>query len=130
VPGGRVHAGRAAGGRAFAGRTVAGRGVAGRAEGSRAGSAVCHRAYVTSTAGGSVAGSADPLPMLPGAGRAIGHGRRWGGALLATLGVCLLTAALLPLRNTLSLPSHLLLYLLAVVVVSLVGGIWPAILAA
>jgi two-component system, OmpR family, sensor histidine kinase KdpD len=47
------------------------------------------------------------------------------GILLPTL-----TVALAGLRDELGLPSVLLLYLLAVVVVSAVGGIWPALVAA
>jgi K+-sensing histidine kinase KdpD len=42
----------------------------------------------------------------------------------------LLTAVLVPLRDALALESVLLLYLLTVVVVALVGGIWPAVAAA
>jgi two-component system sensor histidine kinase KdpD len=45
---------------------------------------------------------------------------------LAVIGMPLLTAALLPLQGALSLPSDLLIYLVAVVGVALVGGLGPA----
>jgi two-component system sensor histidine kinase KdpD len=56
--------------------------------------------------------------------------RRLAGVVLTVLGLPLLTAALVPMRNTLSLPSLVLIFLLAVVLVALTGGIWPAVLAA
>jgi len=49
---------------------------------------------------------------------------------LATVGLPLLTALLVQLRAGLGLPSILLLYLLAVVLISAVGGHWPALAAA
>ncbi|GAA3232963.1 sensor histidine kinase [Nonomuraea helvata] len=61
-------------------------------------------------------------------GAALTRGRRLSGWGLALLGMPLLTAALLPLR--LSLPSEILLFLLLVVGVALVGGMWPALTAA
>jgi two-component system sensor histidine kinase KdpD len=54
--------------------------------------------------------------------------RIWGFA-LAALGLPALTFALAQLRDQLSLPSDILLYLGWVVVVALVGGLWPALLA-
>ena len=56
--------------------------------------------------------------------------RRAAGALLAVAGLPLLTAGLVPLRGTLSLPSQMLLFLLLVVGVALVGGMVPAVLGA
>ncbi|MGZ8688756.1 MAG: DUF4118 domain-containing protein, partial [Gaiellaceae bacterium] len=49
---------------------------------------------------------------------------------LAAVGLPLLTTVLAQLRVHLGLPSILLLYLLAVVLVSAVGGLWPALAAA
>src|SRR5689334_3682916 len=56
--------------------------------------------------------------------------RRIAGFTLAALGLPLLTIALTQLRDQLSLPSDILLYLAAVVAVALVGGLYPALLAA
>ena len=54
-----------------------------------------------------------------------GH-RVVAGAVTAAVLLPVLTAALAGLRDHLGLPSVLLLYLLVVVVVSAIGGIWPA----
>ncbi|WP_433434091.1 DUF4118 domain-containing protein [Nonomuraea sp. CA-141351] len=59
---------------------------------------------------------------------ALTRGRRLSGWGLSLLGMPLLTAALRPLD--LSLPSDILLFLLLVVGVALVGGMWPALTAA
>ncbi|MEV1169568.1 DUF4118 domain-containing protein [Nonomuraea sp. NPDC049784] len=59
---------------------------------------------------------------------ALTRGRRLSGWGLALLGMPLLTVALGPLD--LSLPSDILLFLLLVVGVALVGGMWPALTAA
>ena len=56
--------------------------------------------------------------------------RRSTGFGLAALGLPLLTLALTQLRPDLSLPSDILLYLAGVVVVALVGGLYPALCAA
>ncbi|MFF5249536.1 DUF4118 domain-containing protein [Streptosporangium sp. NPDC000095] len=56
--------------------------------------------------------------------------RRVAGWLLAVLGLPLLTLALQPFRGAVNLPSDILLFLLMVVVVALVGGMWPAVTAA
>jgi two-component system sensor histidine kinase KdpD len=55
--------------------------------------------------------------------------RQIAGVLLAAAGLPLLTALLAHLRHELSLPSDILVYLAWVIVVALVGGLWPAILA-
>ncbi|MFI6598701.1 DUF4118 domain-containing protein [Nonomuraea sp. NPDC050536] len=55
--------------------------------------------------------------------------RAWGWG-LALVAVPLLTGALLPVHDHLSLPSEILLFLLMVVAVALVGGMWPALTAA
>ncbi len=56
--------------------------------------------------------------------------RRLIGLALAALGLPLVTYVLTRLRGELSLPSDILLYLGAVVTVALVGGFYPAMLAA
>ncbi len=56
--------------------------------------------------------------------------RRLAGAAPAAGLLPLLTVVLTQLRGTLNLPNDLLLFLLAVVAVTLVGGLWPAIAAA
>jgi two-component system sensor histidine kinase KdpD len=57
-------------------------------------------------------------------------GRRLLGAAIAAAAVPLLTLVLANLRGSLNLSSDILLFLLAVVAVALVGGFWPALLAA
>jgi two-component system sensor histidine kinase KdpD len=56
--------------------------------------------------------------------------RRIAGFVVAGLGLPLLTVVLTRLRHDLTLPSDILLYLGAVVAVALVGGLYPALLAA
>jgi two-component system sensor histidine kinase KdpD len=56
--------------------------------------------------------------------------RRLAGWAMAMLGMPALTAALVPFRADLSLPSEILLFLVAVIGVALVGGMWPAVTAA
>ncbi|MFF4195514.1 ATP-binding protein [Nonomuraea sp. NPDC001831] len=56
--------------------------------------------------------------------------RRASGWALAVAGMPLLTAALAPFRDLLSLPSEILFFLCLTVGVALVGGMWPAITAA
>ncbi|MFD1713742.1 ATP-binding protein [Amnibacterium flavum] len=56
--------------------------------------------------------------------------RRIGGFVLALLGGPLLSLLLVSLRDEESLTSDVLSYQLLVVIVALVGGIWPALLAA
>ncbi|MET8864835.1 DUF4118 domain-containing protein [Nonomuraea sp. NPDC004580] len=56
--------------------------------------------------------------------------RRLAGWAVAVTGMPALTAALSPFRDVLSLPSEILLFLCLVVGVALVGGMWPAIVAA
>ncbi|GLX09053.1 sensor histidine kinase KdpD [Microbispora sp. NBRC 16548] len=67
-------------------------------------------------------------PLRPRA--ALTRNRRIAGWATAILGLPLLTLALLPFRHDLSLPSEILLFLLAVVGVALIGGRWPAVTAA
>ncbi|GLY17813.1 sensor histidine kinase [Kineosporia sp. NBRC 101677] len=60
---------------------------------------------------------------------ALSRGRRQAGLFLATVGIAGLTWVLTQLRDQVSLDSDVLLYLAAVVVVALVGGLWPALVA-
>ena len=63
-------------------------------------------------------------------GRALGGGRLVAGWLLAVLGPVLLALGLAQVRDRLSLPSELLLFLTLAVAVALVGGLLPALVAA
>ncbi|MGW4469937.1 DUF4118 domain-containing protein [Nonomuraea sp. NPDC004354] len=56
--------------------------------------------------------------------------RRLAGWAVALAGMLALTAALIPFRDDLSLPTEILFYLVTVVGVALIGGMWPAITAA
>ncbi|MGY1652183.1 ATP-binding protein [Geodermatophilus sp. SYSU D01119] len=67
------------------------------------------------------------LPPLTGA---LTARRRWLGAALALLGVPALTALCLAAGAAVSLPLVLLAFLLLVLAVALVGGLWPALAAA
>ena len=64
------------------------------------------------------------------AGGALSVRRRVYGFVLAVIAGPLLTLLLLPIRNPDSLTAAALSYMLLVVVVALVGGIWPALFAA
>ena len=59
----------------------------------------------------------------------ISRRRQVAGALLAVAGLPLLTALLAALRPDLNLSDDLLIYLVAVVCVTVVGGFWPAVFA-
>ena len=72
-------------------------------------------------------GSGRGLPRLHGS---LTWRRRIQGLVLAVLLPALLVVVLTPFREDLNLVSDVLLFLLVVVVVALVGGIWPALLAA
>jgi two-component system sensor histidine kinase KdpD len=56
--------------------------------------------------------------------------RRLSGVVLALIGLPLLTLLLVAARQRLNLADDLLVFLLAVVTVTVVGGFWPAVLAA
>lgn len=60
----------------------------------------------------------------------VGRRRWYAGLGLAAIGLPMLTFGLSHLRGSLSLPSHLLIFLFAVVGIALVGGLGPAVLAA
>src|ERR1700733_11721574 len=66
---------------------------------------------------------------VSGLSSGIGRRRLLAGVLLVA-GLPLLTAALVAGQNKLSLADDLLVYLVAVVAVAVVGGFWPAVLAA
>jgi two-component system sensor histidine kinase KdpD len=55
--------------------------------------------------------------------------RQLAGAVLAVAGLPLVTLALTANRSRLDLSNDLLLYLVAVVIVTVIGGFWPAVLA-
>ncbi|HEV7812912.1 MAG TPA: DUF4118 domain-containing protein, partial [Leifsonia sp.] len=78
----------------------------------------------------SHAAAGSHLLSLPRLGGALSVRRRVLGFLLAVIVGPLLTLALLPIRNPDSLTADTLSYQLLVVVVALVGGIWPALFAA
>jgi two-component system sensor histidine kinase KdpD len=69
-------------------------------------------------------------PALLAGTTALSPRRRTVGFGLAVFGLPLLTYALHLLRHELTLPSDILLFLAAVVAVALVGGLWPALVAA
>jgi K+-sensing histidine kinase KdpD len=70
-----------------------------------------------------------PAALPPNAG-GLSRSRRRAGLVVSLLGVPLITAALLSVRGSLELDSVLLIYLLAVVLVAVVGGLTPALVAA
>jgi signal transduction histidine kinase len=69
------------------------------------------------------------LSRLSGLSSGIG-GRRLLAGVILVAGLPLLTAALVAGQHALSLADDLLIYLVAVVAVAVVGGFWPAVLAA
>ncbi len=72
-------------------------------------------------------------PGAPAAGElsdALDGRRRWLGIALAVAGLPLLTLALVAAGHHLSLTDDLLIYLVAVVALAVIGGFWPAVLAA
>jgi two-component system sensor histidine kinase KdpD len=83
---------------------------------------------------GASSGVADGLS--PGAaagaaaGAAIGVRRRLAGVLLAAVLLPLLTVVLATARAHLNLADFVLVYLVAVVAITVIGGFWPAVLAA
>jgi two-component system, OmpR family, sensor histidine kinase KdpD len=68
--------------------------------------------------------------LITRAAYAVGARRALLGILIAAAGLPLLTAALVAGRPHLSLTDDLLIYLVAVVGLALIGGFWPAVLAA
>jgi two-component system sensor histidine kinase KdpD len=72
----------------------------------------------------------EPTPTRPAPRRGLSRRRRLGGLALGVVALPLLTLLLDSARDSLSLESVVLLYLLAVLAVALVGGIAVALLAA
>jgi two-component system, OmpR family, sensor histidine kinase KdpD len=68
--------------------------------------------------------------LMVRAAYAVGARRALLGVLLAVAGLPLLTALLVLARPDLSLTDDLLIYLVAVVALAVIGGFWPAVLAA
>jgi two-component system, OmpR family, sensor histidine kinase KdpD len=68
--------------------------------------------------------------LMVKAAYAVGARRALLGVLLAVAGLPLLTAVLVLARPDLSLTDDLLIYLVAVVALAVIGGFWPAVLAA
>ncbi|MFI6888195.1 sensor histidine kinase, partial [Streptosporangium canum] len=56
--------------------------------------------------------------------------RRLAGWAVAVTGLPVLAGVLIPFRETLTLPSEILFFLLMVIGVALIGGMWPAVTAA
>ncbi len=56
--------------------------------------------------------------------------RRWAAIVVALVGPILLTAAFIPFRHEEGLPGVLPAYMLLVVIAALIGGTWPAVVAA
>jgi two-component system sensor histidine kinase KdpD len=73
-------------------------------------------------------GGTPRTPAAPGGG--LTGRRQVAGAVLAVAGLPLLTLLLWVLRAHLDLSNDLLIYLVAVVAVTVVGGFWPAVFAA
>jgi len=73
---------------------------------------------------------ADRRALMAKAAYAVGARRALLGVLLAAVGLPLLTALLVSVRPYLSLTDDLLIYLVAVVALAVIGGFWPAVLAA
>ena len=67
---------------------------------------------------------------MANAAYAVGARRALLGVVVAVVGLPLLTALLVAARPYLSLTDDLLIYLVAVVALAVIGGFWPAVLAA
>jgi two-component system sensor histidine kinase KdpD len=67
---------------------------------------------------------------LPKLGGGLTPRRRWLGALVGALALAAITPAMALLRSHTTLASNALIYLVAVLVVALIGGIFPAVAAA
>jgi two-component system, OmpR family, sensor histidine kinase KdpD len=91
---------------------------------------------VDASVDGSQPGLTSPPGRLTGWRRravwtgAIDIRRRLSGVALALIGLPLLTALLVAIQDHLNFADDLLLFLLAVVTVTVIGGFWPAVLAA
>src|SRR5689334_6862231 len=81
-------------------------------------------------AAGDASGAAAGAAPGTAPGAAIGVRRRLAGVLLAAVLLPLLTVVLATARSHLNLADFVLVYLVAVVAITVVGGFWPAVLAA
>src|SRR5207244_4324737 len=81
-------------------------------------------------ADGAQPGAAPGAASDVASGAAIGVRRRLAGVLLAAVLLPLLTVVLAAGRAHLSLADFVLVYLVAVVATTVIGGFWPAVLAA
>ncbi len=79
---------------------------------------------------GADGAAADGAGAADASGAAIGLRRRLAGAGLAAVLLPLLTAVLVVWRPHLNLADDLLIYLVAVITITVLGGFWPAVLAA
>jgi len=92
--------------------------------------------YTGMRIGRSVAGGGRPVPDaelpgdVPAEEGAIDARRRLAGVALAVVLLPLITAVLAAWRQHLDLADDLLIYLVAVVTITVLGGFWPAVLAA
>jgi two-component system sensor histidine kinase KdpD len=68
----------------------------------------------------------EPRPSMPHARIGVSRRRQWIAAAIAIIGLPVLTIALTSARDNISLPSDILFYLLLVVVVAAIGGLWVA----
>ncbi len=75
-------------------------------------------------------GAGAVVPRIRRRPAALAPRRRLYGWALAAVGIPMLSAVLVPLRDEVSLPSVLLLFLLLIVTVATVGGLAPALVAA
>src|SRR5262245_1673149 len=98
----------------------------GRTQGMRRGASM--EADGSSPAAGAAPGASSAAPG--GAPGAIVVRRRLAGVLLAAVLLPLLTVVLATARSHLNLADFVLVYLVAVVAITVVGGFWPAVLAA
>jgi K+-sensing histidine kinase KdpD len=79
----------------------------------------------------SAVGQTSGLPATdPGPANLRGGPRRWLGATVGLAGLLLVTVALLPLRDRMSLAGVTLLYLIPVLGAAVAGGAWPALVGA
>jgi two-component system sensor histidine kinase KdpD len=72
----------------------------------------------------------ESVTAFAGYARAVDRRRQAHGVAVAVAGLPLLTLVLTTLRGDLSLADELLLYLIAVVAIAVIGGLWPALAAA
>jgi two-component system sensor histidine kinase KdpD len=101
----------------------------GRYPGLQAGRLAARR-VVAGVSGGTGTLSGDADGRLAGAGGAIDIRRQLAGVLLAAAALPLITAVLTASRAHLNLADVVLVYLVAVVTITVLGGFWPAVLAA